>query len=288
MRKLLVATLLLLSMNAVQANPDVTSREYKLMLLSSTFVYSTEAANVDSFLDAAESKIEAAISRSVTGSDYLASNRDLKFYDTAGSCVLDHAGYAFRERIDSGNSEITLKFRSADRYIADFEDLSSTISQAETKLEEDIGASTGSPFKAVYSHSTTAPNTRTINKMDDINNQFPGFADDYGFSDSLDLVAVGGLTLRERVYKGRSIDLGDFDAEISVTLWYNGAPSAAVHPLAAEVSFKYEDSSADYNKNVVNRAKTAFAALQTLTSWVDPDSDTKTRFVYNYNPSFCY
>jgi hypothetical protein len=288
MRKLVLATFALLATSAAQANPDVTSREYKLMLLTSAFSYNTEAANVDSFLDTAETAIEAAISRAVTGSDYLATSRDLKFYDTAGSCVLDHAGYAFRERIQSGNSEITLKFRSPDRYISDFEDLSSTLSQAETKLEEDIGASTGSPFKSVYSHSTTAANTRTINKMDDINDQFPGFGDNYGFSDSLDLVAVGGLTLRERVYKGRTIDLGDFDAAISVTLWYNGAPSGAVHPLAAEVSFKYEDSSADYSKNVVNRAKTSFAVLQTLTAWVDPDSDTKTRFVYNYNPSFCY
>ncbi|MDB5971197.1 MAG: hypothetical protein JWQ90_3647 [Hydrocarboniphaga sp.] len=288
MRKLLLATLALFPMSAAQANPDVTSREYKLMLLTSAFSYNTEAANVDSFLDTAESTIEAAISRTVTGSDYLATSRDLKFYDTAGSCVLDHSGYAFRERIENGSSEVTLKFRSPDRYISDFEDLSSTSSQAETKLEEDIGASASSFFKSVYSHSTTAPNTRTINKMDDINIPFPGFGDDYGFSDSLDLVAVGGLTLRERVYKGRTIDLGDFDGAISVTLWYNGAPSGAVHPLAAEVSFKYEDSSADYTKSVVNRAKTAFAALQTLTAWVDPDSDTKTRFVYNYNPSFCY
>lgn len=288
MRQLVLAIVVLFPIGAAQANPDVTSREYKLMLLASPFGYSTEAANVDSFLDAAESAIEAAISRSVTGSDYLATTRDLKFYDTAGSCVLDHAGYAFRERIESGNSEVTLKFRSPDRYIADFEDLSSISSQAETKLEEDIGASSSSSFKSVYSHSTTVPNTRTINKMDDINIPFPGFGDDYGFSDSLDLAVVGGLTLRERVYKGRTIDLGDFDAAIAVTLWYNGAPSGAVHPLAAEVSFKYEDSSADYTKNVVNRAKTAFAALQTLSAWVDPDSDTKTRFVYNYNPSFCY
>lgn len=182
---------------------------------------------------------------------------------------------------------MTLKFRSPDRYIADFENLSAVSGQAQTKLEADIGISPDSGFKVVYSHSTTIPNTRTINRMDDVNDQFPGFDGDYGLSDGLDLYAVGGLSLRERVYKGRTIDLGQFPGEIASTLWYDGAPSGLQPPLAAEVSFKYEDASADYTKMVVNRAKKAFEALRALTVWTDPDSDAKTRFVYNYDPSFC-
>ena len=270
-----------------QANPDVTSREYKLMLQPQQFAYNTEASDVADFLQAAEAAIEQAISRNLSGSEYLAHSREVKFFDTEGSCELHNLGYSFRERIENSDSEVTLKFRSPDRYIADFEDLSAANSQAETKLESDIGSSSASSFKVVYSHSTTAPNTRTINHMDDINDQFPGFDDDYGFSNSLDLELVGGLSIHEQVYKGVEIDLGQYDAEISLTLWYNGTPTASETPVVAEVSFKYEDSSADYSRNVVNRAKVAFEALQSLTNWTDPDAKTKTQFVYDFDAGFC-
>lgn len=272
---------------AAQANPDVISREYKLMLDRTEFQFNTEAADVDAFLDDAEVAIEAAIGRSVTGSDSLDKVRTVKFYDTAGSCTLDNLGYSFRERIESGDSEVTLKFRDADRYISDFEDLSASSSSADTKLEEDIGINAVSAFVSGYGHSTSIDNTRTINDFQDINDQFPGFDADYGFSNSLALNLVGNLTISERVYEGRVIDLGSIDAEISVSLWYSAAPSGAAVPFAVEVSFKYEDGSADYTKAVVNRAKQSFLALQGLSSWVDLNSMTKTKLVYAYNPSFC-
>ncbi len=257
------------------------------MLKTSEFAYNTEAADVDAFLDDAELAIEAAISRNVSGSESLTKVRDVMFYDTDGSCQLRELGYSFRERIDNGDSEVTLKFRSPDRYIADFEDLSASSGQAETKLEADVGISSTETFKVVYGHSTKAPNTRTINNMEDINVSFPGFDSDYGFSNSTALDLVGNLTVREHVYKGVMIDLGQHDAEISVTLWYNGAPSGSQVPLVVEVSFKYEDSSADYTKAVVNRARDAFFALQSLSAWTDPASKTKTAFVYDYDSSFC-
>jgi hypothetical protein len=81
--------------------------------------------------------------------------------------------------------------------------------------------------------------------------------------------------------------VSDQSAKISVTLWYNGVPSGAQVPVVAEVSFKYEDSSVDYTQAVVKRAETAFYALQDLTSWVDPNSKTKTQFVYEYGEGFC-
>jgi hypothetical protein len=271
----------------VMANPDVTSREYKLMLDPNEFAYNTEYTDVGTFLGVAETAIENAISRNVTGSAYLAKTRDVMFYDTENSCELKAIGYSFRERIENGDSEVTLKFRSADRYISDFEDLSASSSSAETKLESDIGANTTTSFKVVYGHSTTAPNSRNINEMEDINDQFPGFDSEYGFSNSTDLDLVGNLSIREHVYKGMEIDLGQFDATISVTLWYNGVPSGAQVPVVAEVSFKYKDSSADYTRAVVNRAATAFYALQDLTAWVDPNSKTKTQFVYEYDAGFC-
>lgn len=285
--KNLLALGLLGAASVASANPDVISREYKLMLQASLFAYNTESSDVNNFIDDAETAIETAISRNVSGSASLSKIRDVMFYDTDSSCTLRNNGYSFRERIESGASEVTLKFRSEDRYIADFEDMSATSGSAESKLESDIGISASSNFVVLYSHSTTAPNTRTINQMDDINDQFPGFEDDYGIADSTALDLVGGLTVREHVYKNVDIDLGSIDAELSVTLWYDGTPSGASSPIIVEVSFKYEDSSADYTKKVVNRAKQAFLALQDLSTWTDPASKTKTRFVYEYDPSFC-
>ena len=282
------SVLVLLGLSSgVYANPDVTSREYKLMLDASLFSYNTEASNVDSFLDDAEIAIEMAIDRNVTGSESLEKNRAVTFYDTDGDCQLKELGYSFRERIENGDSEVTLKFRSPDRYISDFEDLSANSSSAATKLESDIGTSSVSTFKAVYSHSTTIDNTRTINEIEDINDEFPGFEDDYNLSNSINLGIVGNITIREHVYRGHEIDLGQHDADISVTLWYNGTPSGNDQPVVVEVSFKYEDSGADYTKKVVHRAKEVFNSLQDLTTWTNPNSQTKTGWIYAYDPNFC-
>ena len=279
--------LVVLSAMPVQANPDVISREYKLILDASRFQYQNEQSDVLNLMQAAKPAIEDAIDRSVTGTATLDHDRQVRFFDTAGSCVLDQLGYSFRERLENGNSEVTLKFRSPDRYIADFEDLSSSTKGADSKLEADVGATSDMPFKVVYSHSTKAPNGRKLNRMNDIHAHFPGFEDDYGLDDDLALSVVGDLTVTERVYRNVDIDLGQHDGEISITLWYAGTPSGNQAPAVAEISFKYEDPSADYTRKVVNRARQAFDALRGLSDWVEPDGQTKTAFVYQYDSTFC-
>ncbi len=271
----------------VAANPDVTAREYKLLLNPALFTYTTESSQVNSYFSAFTNAVEAKIARDVSGSLSLDKVRTVKFYDTAGSCLLNNSGYIFRDRIEGGQSEVTLKFRSADPYIADFEDLSASSNQADTKLEADIGAKADNAFVIVYGHSTTSPNTRTINNFEDINVHFPGFYTNYGIADSTALALVGNLAIHERVYDGGMIDLGSIDAEVSLTLWYSSAPTPSQKPVVVEVSFKYEDSAADYTKAVVNRAKQSFDAMQTLSSWNSTSSVTKTQFVYSYNPVFC-
>lgn len=271
----------------VFANPDVTTREYKLLLNPSLFTYTTEAAQASSYFSAFTNAVEAKIARDVSGSLSLDKVRTVKFYDTASSCLLNNSGYIFRDRIENEQSEVTLKFRSADPYIADFEDLSASSNQAETKLEADIGAKADNAFVIVYGHSTTSPNTRTINNFEDINVHFPGFYTNYGIADSTALALVGNLAIHERVYDGGLIDLGSIDAEVSLTLWYSSTPTPSQKPVVVEVSFKYEDVSADYTKAVVNRAKQSFDAMQTLSSWNSSSSVTKTQYVYNYNPGFC-
>jgi len=289
MQKSLLFVLLLIVCVAAHANPKVESREYKLMLKVDLFQHETEAQNVGSFLDKAKSTIEAATNRNVTGSERLKKIRDVRFYDIQGTCQLNEHGYIFRERIEieNGDSEVTLKFRSPDRYISSFEDLSASSSPEDRKLEADIGISSTSPFKIVYGHSNTVPNKRTINKMGDINHHFTGFKNNYHFSNDTELSPVGGLIIREHVYKGREIDLEQAKGKISVTLWYHGIPSDLQKPVIAEVSFKYEDESANYTKEIVNLAKAAFDALQSLTDWIDPNSKTKTQWVYDFDSGFC-
>ncbi|MBN2864496.1 MAG: hypothetical protein JXK16_00670 [Thiotrichales bacterium] len=285
-KSLFLSVLFLLPFELAHASADIGSREYKLMLTPQQFAYATESNDVISLIDNAKTTIELAIDRDVTGTPTLEKQRNVRFYDVASSCHLRNMGYVFRERVENGDSEVTLKFRDADRYIAGFEDLSSRTLGATTKLEADIGASTTTPFKVIYSHATTAPNTRTLNNLLDINTHFPGFDADYALQDTLPLSLVGNLVIYERVYKNVMIDLGQFDAEISVTLWYQGQPTSQQSPLIAELSFKYEDANADYTRKVVNRAKQAFMALQTLPG-VDLSATTKTALVYQFNPNFC-
>lgn len=281
------ATLSLLASGAAFANPDVTSREYKLLLNPALFTYTTESAQVNSYFSSFVTAVETKIARDVSGSLSLDKIRTVKFYDTAGACQLNKLGYIFRDRIENGQSEVTLKFRSADPYIADFENLSASSNQAETKLEADIGAKVDNALLIVYGHSTTSPNTRTINNVEDINVHFPGFDTDYGIADSTTLSLVGNLSIHERVYDGGVIDLGSIDADVSITFWYSSVPTPSQKPVAVEVSFKYEDPSADYTKAVVNRAKQSFDAMQAMSGWNSTSSVTKTQYVYSYNPSFC-
>ena len=269
------------------ANPDVTSREYKLMLNPAWFTSGNEASNVNSYFQAAKTQIQQQISRDITGTMTLSKTRQVRFFDSPNTCLLKNKGYIFRERVENGQSEVTLKYRGYDQYIAAFEDLSGSSSQAETKFEEDIGSKNGQSFVAVFSHSTTEPNTRTLNDFQDVNVHFPAFATHYAISNSQPLSVVSNFTAYERVYKGGSIDLGQFDAQISVTLWYNGVPSVNTQPVTVEASFKYEDPYAAYTKQVVNRANLSFSALQAMNSWVSTTSATKTQYAYEYSPNFC-
>lgn len=286
-RLLLLCMLFGLPFQVVFAAAAIESREYKLMLTPQQFVYGTEPDAVNSLIDNAKAAIELAIGRDVTGTPAFDKARFVRFYDVASSCHLRNLGYVFRERIENGDSEVTLKFRDTDRYIAAFENLASSTAGAATKLEADIGTSLNAPFKVVYSHSTTVPNTRTLNNILDINSHFPGFDVDYALQDNLSLSLVGDLVIYERVYRNVFIDLGQFDAQISVTLWYQGLPELQHSPLIAELSFKYEDVNADYTRKVVNRAKQVFMALQTLQE-VDLGASTKTELVYQFNPGFCH
>lgn len=204
-------------------------------------------------------------------------------YDTAGSCLLYNNSLIFRERVEDGDREVTLKYRSVDRYKAGHQDMEGTESGAETKFEQDLGA----PYTSKFSHSTTQPisESKNLNKLDDPIGLYPDHMEQYNFDEDTAIVKVGGLTIYEKVYKGTSVDLGNKDGEFSLTLWYTSSTSTT--PAVAEISFKYSDVDEDFSEYVVTRAKKLFELMQTLSAWNNPNSTTKTAFVYNYNPSFC-
>jgi hypothetical protein len=55
--------------------------------------------------------------------------------------------------------------------------------------------------------------------------------------------------------------------------------------VLVENSFKYQLATNDYTGTVVRKAKFLFEQVQSLTTWVRGDQ-TKTNFVYTYQPSF--
>ncbi|RPE29949.1 hypothetical protein EC846_2535 [Acinetobacter sp. BIGb0102] len=270
------------------AVPKVTSREYKLLLDPNNFNYGTEASDVNRYFTQAKTVIENKISRTVTGTMGLDAQREIRFYDTQGSCPLNSMGYSLRERIENGAKEVTLKYRGYDHYITDFEDLSSSVAGAKTKFEDDITRKDNLGFLVAASKSTTVSTTRTLNDFEDINTLFTGFKNNYSFSNTQALQVVSGLTIYERKYAGPSIDLGEFDADIELSLWYTQMPYSGLKPAVAEVSFKYADANGNYTKKVVSRAALSFAALKTLTQFnASSSTATKTQFVYDYQSGFC-
>lgn len=274
--------LIALFVTLLQAQTKVGSREYKLMLDASKFTGANPISAVFNYWNALNSKIATDLDRTTSGSFSLAKNRTVMMYDTVGSCLLYNNSLIFRERVENGDREVTLKFRSLDRYIAGHQDMSGTEADAETKFEQDLGA----PYTSKFSHSTTQgiSSSKNLNKLDDPIRLYPDI-EKYNFNDETSIVKVGGLTIYEKVYKGTEVDLGNKDAGFALTLWYTSSTSTT--PAVAEISFKYKDVNEDFSENVVTRAKKLFEIMQTLTTWNNPNSTTKTAFIYNYNPSFC-
>ncbi len=211
------------------AQPDVGSREYKLMLDPSLFTGSNPSSAIANYWNVLEDLVETNVGRSASGSFSLHKSRTVRFYDTPNSCVLKNNSLVFRERVENGDREVTLKFRSPDRFISGHQDMSASGSDAETKFEEDISA----PFISKYSYSTTQEISRSknLNKIDDPIGLYPGL-ESYNFDEDEAIALVGNLEISERVYKGTDVDLGNKDGDFSLTLWYKDGVLNA--PVVAE------------------------------------------------------
>jgi hypothetical protein len=264
----------------------VVSREYKVLLDPVRFA--TEAPS-DGPSMAALGELDAAIfeivdlelERERTGTfTEVEAVRRVSFFDVAGSCDLYRQGLILRQRGEGDDHEATLKFRSVDRYLAAAADVhAASGGDARTKLEEDIQP----PFQSIFSQSTTIEldGEPTLTSGDAAAELFPRL-------DSLrggELAIVGNVIVDERVHGPIEIDLGKEEAEMSLTIWYDGVQPS--QPIVAELSFKYGSKSEKYDEHSVRRAMQLFQHLQQLEGWTSAEAATKTAWVYSRDPSFC-
>ncbi|GAA6134198.1 hypothetical protein NBRC116188_09870 [Oceaniserpentilla sp. 4NH20-0058] len=289
LKQLIISTALCIAHPLWAADVDVGSREYKILLDPSAFTgnATTRATKVNDYWNDLKNVIENdSIERNTSGNLSLEKTRTVAFFDVQGSCDLYNNNYTFRERVENTDREVTLKFRSADRFIASKKDMDGTESGWESKFEEDLAT----PFVSKYSYSTKQEigSSKNLNKLDDPIGLYLGLEDE-NLDDTLDIEKVSGLTVNEYVYRNASVDLGALDAEFSLTLWYNETVTTTL-PIVAEISYKYEDTNEGFSNNVVTRAKELFTAMQTHSSfnnWNAQNSLTKTATIYQYNSNFC-
>ena len=264
---------------------DVTSREYKVMLSPSRLDgdEATMTAQVQAFwaeFKAALAPLDIPTTGSFSG---VKARRLIRFFDTDAHS-LHSDSYIVRERedIETGEREVTLKFRHADRYVAaDRRMDAESAAEVKTKFEEDVKP----PFVSVFSFSTTLPleSGHVLEQVRDVAPLFPGL------TEALDelpvdqpLVLVGDFVGHEIVLEGATLLLGkrDIEAECALVVWYDEG-AADTTPVVAEFSFKYGDDQEDYRGSIARDAYEILRILQGgLDGWVDAKSMTKTAFVY--------
>ena len=293
----------------VSASSDLQldSREYKLMLEASRFRGSNPLSAIDEMWNGPIRRLIQGLDgiKPEGGAFELEKDRAVRFWDTGGDdkCALRKHGYVFRERVKMKNGkevgkkrEVTLKFRHQEAERVTVKDMRGTHADAKQKFELDIGrgSNPGLPLRLIYSKSTKQPigKNKKINNMRDPLELYPKLAKglrEEGASVDPDrkLERVSGLTVREHVYEEPAVDLGDRQAELSVTLWYDEKQGGLTEPLLAELSFKIEasDQHPAFSTETLNRAEALFLAMAAL-PWADSNASTKTSFVYQYR-NFC-
>jgi hypothetical protein len=264
--------------------PRVISREYKAILRAERFRGDQKA-----LLRAAGDfwqEFRQAIGTVAVDTDgklnEIGAPRFVRFLDTADH-MLNQQGYLFRERRGekAGEREVTLKFRHADRYVA--QDRGVEARGGSDKFEEDIKP----VFETLYSFSSTVKVAarKKLNRMEDPGRLFPGLGKRlarYRKRERLEI--VGGFTAREVVVTGGRFRISRSprrEAECALIVWHD-ADGEDRMPAVVEFSFRWGNGKGKYPGEASQRAMDAFRMLQEerLSGWVDGAAGTKTAFVY--------
>lgn len=305
-RSIVISALLLAaSESAVATEFKLDSREYKLALDPVKFGTGDPSKAADELWDKVSVIVSDTLGKTKKGKTrHEGSFDDTKerqtvFRDTR-DCALNAVGYSVRERtkikkdkLDPTSREMTLKFRTSDVVIA-WEALPEG---GKIKFEEDIaplivrrvdasgekGAFARPPsMRSIFSVSLTqkvgpADEFKTVADVGthffDFKERLERAGSDIAFGTAL----AKGPVFHELVFQGASIDLGDVEAEVDLSLWYRDGKIKTEAPALAEVSFKYSLTHSDEIGEAARRALNLFKALQLgLDGWTSPDRETKT------------
>jgi hypothetical protein len=267
------------------SNKSIGSREYKIMLKAEKFkgkekellktagkFWSDFKPDMSDFVIDTNGKLNEIKKR-----------RTIRFYDT-DMARLRNNNYVFRERTDleTGQREVTLKFRHPDRYLTQDRNMDAKKpKKGESKFEQDIKP----PFLSLYSFSTKQEisSSKNLNKMNDPVGLFPDLENKLNnYQKDEQLNKVGQFTARELVITGADFQISaspKLEAECALIVWYQNKGSHT-KPLLVEFSFKYESKDEDYDGNMAQRAYHVFMKLQKCQKWIDLKSMTKTAYVY--------
>lgn len=268
-------------------SPKVESREYKVMLQAAEFqgnenkILTQARAFWDSFTSAIQDT-EVTPEGSLAEIDKV---RLVNFFDASDRRIRNRGSFVIRARkkIDSNKRKLTLKFRHGDRYVSQDRDLHPVDGEEkDTKFEQDIKT----PFRTLYSYSSkvSLPAGLEVTDLGAVGQLFPGFAPALDFYRSdLELRVVGGLTAREMVITGASLQLADSEegsVECGLIVWHEDGGDEE-RPLVVEFSFRYGQADELYSGQVAQRAYEVFQNLMSLSEWVELEGPTKTAHAYS-------
>ncbi len=267
----------------------IESREYKLLIDHTLFRHRSEAVQEIWREIRHASKHLPAVR--IKGELNEAGSKSVRFLDTPDFSFRRN-GLLLRQRWDSGKSEMTLKCRSEDLFLAAGTNVRPAKGiDADSKFEEDIAP----PFLCRFSHSATVQGVRPEKtgkppaapaSVEDATTIFPVIgtlsSDDRKLHRKVEIRTVQGIVVKETVWKSDTIEIqADEDdrpskASFATILWTRGHTDL---PVIAELSFKIRTDEGELSRSAAVGARSLHRALQALDCFRS-DARTKTEYVY--------
>lgn len=279
--------------------PKIKSREYKVLLKADRF-----RGHLDQAIDGLTKELEKEslmVGAKLYGNFELREGmpRTVQYYDQRHSCKLAKNGWSFRLRREQGQYdwEGTLKTRSRDRYHSGFRSLDMNRCgvrydhHEKNKFEMDINSKWDGIYS--FSHKCNVPQGKNINNLRDITDIWVEMADvmnQLEWQDQEPLALVGDRNIVEMVYQGPILDFSknehpslDEQGKLSLTLWYE---EESFKPELVELSMSIgpRDDEGPFEAWKKHTIMTAHDFWQRWAKhpWNDPDSMTKTQWIYSH------
>ncbi len=258
--------------------PVLTGREYKLLLDPRKFAKRyAPGEEADFWQDRLTGLIASSLDATPSGkprhSGQLEEDkqRNIHFLDTGEGLLATH-GFCLRLRrtaaAEDGKSQVTLKFRSPDYFIASGLDLPGSKPKVETKFEEDIA-----PL-AVFAGQPSIRSRYALSAMQkaaepetlaDLWARFPKLKTALkqlgGGITSENQPLVSGPLISEITFSGAAVDFGGgIKANFALSLWNMGKSDGK--PRAAEISFAVKLTEGTMPPILANRALRLFTSMQ--------------------------